>query len=94
MASRERVACDQPGAFSGPGGITRRPVRGNPSNIQRAAYRMSTSQGRTLKLFLVDGVPNGLLTAEIMNWSGHCRHGDLVLNLGDRDEEIATRPSI
>jgi hypothetical protein len=27
--------------------------------------------GRTLKLFLVDGAPQGLLTAEIMNWSGH-----------------------
>jgi hypothetical protein len=32
---------------------------------------MNTSNGRTLKLFLVDGVPNGLLTAEIMNWTGH-----------------------
>jgi hypothetical protein len=32
---------------------------------------MSPSNGRTLKLFLVDGVPNGLLTAEIMNWTGH-----------------------
>lgn len=32
---------------------------------------MSVSNGRTLKLFLVDGVPNGLLTAEIMNWTGH-----------------------
>ena len=29
------------------------------------------SKGRTLKLFLVDGVPQGLLTAEIMNWTGH-----------------------
>lgn len=28
-------------------------------------------KGRTLKVFLVDGVPNGLLTAEIMNWTGH-----------------------
>jgi len=25
------------------------------------------SQGRSLRLFLVDGTPNGLLTAEIMN---------------------------
>lgn len=32
---------------------------------------MGASNGRTLKLFLVDGVPNGLLTAEIMNWTGH-----------------------
>lgn len=29
------------------------------------------NNGRTLKLFLVDGIPNGLLTAEIMNWTGH-----------------------
>jgi hypothetical protein len=28
-------------------------------------------KGRTLKVFLVDGAPNGLLTAEIMNWTGH-----------------------
>lgn len=32
---------------------------------------MSMGSGRTLKLFLVDGLPNGLLTAEIMNWTGH-----------------------
>lgn len=42
-------------------------------------------QGKTLKLFLVDGVPNGLMTAEIMNWTGHVitasrsRLGELVL---------------
>ena len=28
-------------------------------------------QGRTVRLFLVDGAPTGLITAEIMNWSGH-----------------------
>ncbi len=33
------------------------------------------SQGRSLRLFLVDGTPNGLLTAEIMNWTGHVRRG-------------------
>lgn len=44
----------------------------------------AASNGRTLKLFLVDGVPNGLLTAEIMNWTGHVitgprsRLGELV----------------
>lgn len=27
--------------------------------------------GRSIRLFLVDGTPNGLLTAEIMNWTGH-----------------------
>lgn len=29
------------------------------------------SNGRSIRLFLVDGTPNGLLTAEIMNWTGH-----------------------
>lgn len=27
--------------------------------------------GRSIRLFLVDGTSNGLLTAEIMNWTGH-----------------------
>lgn len=29
------------------------------------------SQGRSVRLFLVDGSPSGILTAEIMNWTGH-----------------------
>ena len=29
------------------------------------------SQGRSVKLFLADGSPTGILTAEIMNWTGH-----------------------
>lgn len=29
------------------------------------------SSGRSIRLFLVDGTPNGLLTAEIVNWTGH-----------------------
>jgi hypothetical protein len=33
------------------------------------------NNGRTLKVFLVDGTPDGLLTAEIMNWSGHVLTG-------------------
>ncbi|NYT66866.1 GIY-YIG nuclease family protein [Alcaligenaceae bacterium] len=33
------------------------------------------TQGRSLRLFLVDGTPNGLLTAEIMNWTGHVLSG-------------------
>jgi len=33
------------------------------------------NNGRTLKIFLVDGAPNGLLTAEIMNWTGHVLTG-------------------
>ena len=31
--------------------------------------------GRSICLFLVDGTPNGLLTAEIMNWTGHVLTG-------------------
>jgi len=30
-----------------------------------------TSQGRTVRLYLVDGTPTGLLTAEVINWTGH-----------------------
>lgn len=26
---------------------------------------------RSIRLFLVDDTPNGLMTAEIMNWTGH-----------------------
>jgi hypothetical protein len=27
--------------------------------------------GRSIRLFLVDGNPTGLITAEIINWTGH-----------------------
>lgn len=30
-----------------------------------------TSQGRSLELFFVDGRPDGMLTAEVFNWTGH-----------------------
>lgn len=33
------------------------------------------TQGRSIRLFLVDGAPNGLLTAEIVNWTGHVLTG-------------------
>jgi hypothetical protein len=29
------------------------------------------SKGRSLRLFLADGSPTGIITAEIMNWTGH-----------------------
>ncbi|MEM5277471.1 GIY-YIG nuclease family protein [Cupriavidus taiwanensis] len=29
------------------------------------------SNGKSIKLFLADGTPGGIITAEIMNWSGH-----------------------
>ncbi|WP_417430962.1 GIY-YIG nuclease family protein [Kiloniella sp.] len=28
-------------------------------------------KGRSIRLFLVDGTPTGIITAEIMNWTGH-----------------------
>ncbi|BBF93412.1 GIY-YIG nuclease family protein [Blastochloris tepida] len=30
-----------------------------------------TTAGRSIRLFLVDGTPTGIITAEIMNWTGH-----------------------
>jgi len=36
---------------------------------------MSENIGRTVRLFLVDGTPSGLITAEIMNWTGHVLAG-------------------
>lgn len=32
-------------------------------------------QGRSIRMFLVDGTPSGLITAEIMNWTGHALSG-------------------
>jgi len=32
---------------------------------------LANTTGRTVRLFLVDGSPTGLMTAEIMNWTGH-----------------------
>lgn len=37
------------------------------------------ANGRTLRLFLVDGTPGGLITAEIMNWTGHVLTGPRTL---------------
>lgn len=29
------------------------------------------TKGRSIRLFLADGTPGGIITAEIMNWTGH-----------------------
>ena len=29
------------------------------------------AQGRSLELFFIDGKPDGMLTAEVFNWTGH-----------------------
>ncbi len=36
---------------------------------------MSKAIGRSVRLFLVDGTPTGVTTAEIMNWTGHVLTG-------------------
>lgn len=49
-------------------------------------------RGKTIKLYLVDGTPQGLMTAEIMNWSGKvivAPRTDLA-KLGQRDEARRT----
>jgi len=33
------------------------------------------TQGRSIRLFLVDGTSRGLLTAEIVDWTGHVLTG-------------------
>jgi hypothetical protein len=44
----------------------------NHQTTQRAAgeHSPSTVPGRSIKLFLADGTPQGLIIAEIMNWTG------------------------
>jgi len=34
------------------------------------------TQGRTIRIYLVDGEPTGILTAEIINWTGKVHHGN------------------
>jgi hypothetical protein len=47
------------------------------------------NMGRTLKVFLVDGSPTGLLTAEIMNWTGH-----VITGPRGRLTELIQRPEV
>lgn len=50
------------------------------------------TSGRSLRLFLVDGSPSGLITAEIMNWTGHvlCGPRTLLAALLKRPEAART----
>jgi hypothetical protein len=43
--------------------------------------------GRTIRLHLVDGVPSGILTAEIMNWTGK-----VIVSPRSQLDQVATRP--
>lgn len=47
------------------------------------------ANGRTLRLFLVDGTPGGLITGEIMNWTGHALGGPRTLL-----PELLKRPEV
>jgi hypothetical protein len=44
------------------------------------------SSGRTVRLFFVDGIPTGLITAEIHNWTGH-----ILMSPRDRIQEAFAR---
>lgn len=48
--------------------------------------------GKQVRLFLVDGTPGGLMTAEIMNWTGHVLKGkrEKLAEIRDRAEARRT----
>ena len=50
------------------------------------------SYGKSIKLFLTDGTPNGILTAEIINWTGHIVSAprSQINNLLQRTEALRT----
>lgn len=47
------------------------------------------NQGRSIRLFLVDGSSNGLLTAEIINWTGH-----VITGPRSKLSELVQRPEV
>lgn len=55
------------------------------------------TKGRSLRLFLADGTPGGIITAEIMNWTGHVmiaprsRFTDPVLRMCPKGAGLAVR---
>ena len=64
---------------------------GNPPD-EICCIHLRVSDGRQIRIFLVDGTPGGLLTAEIMNWTGHvvaAPRSDLARLLG-REETSRT----
>lgn len=52
----------------------------------------TAQNGRTIRMFLVDGSANGVITAEIMNWTGHAVVGprSKLPELLSRDEAART----
>lgn len=47
------------------------------------------TQGRSIRLFLVDGTSRGLLTVDIVNWTGHVLTGPR-----SRLGEVVQRPNV
>ena len=68
--------------------LPRRPRAGCPC----LRWQNDCVSGKQVKLFLVDGTPGGLTTAEITNWTGHvlsARRSDLS-DLLEREEAQRT----
>ena len=53
--------------MTGSKGFGQRPLLIGPA----ALVCLAVSVGKSIRLYLADGTPGGLLTAEIMNWTGH-----------------------
>ncbi len=47
------------------------------------------TKGRSIRLFLADGTPGGIITAEIMNWTGH-----VILAPRSRLADLIQRPEV
>jgi hypothetical protein len=64
---------------------------GGTQQVDRFLLGMITAMsGKQIKLFLVDGTPGGLTTAEITNWTGHvlaARRSDLADLLGREEAQ-------
>lgn len=50
--------------------------------------------GKQVRLFLIDGTPGGLMTAEIMNWTGHVLKGKREKLAEIRNRPEARRPGV
>ncbi len=50
------------------------------------------TRGRSIRLYLADGSPTGILTAEIMNWTGHVLYAprSRIADLLKREETVRT----
>ncbi|MCK8491765.1 GIY-YIG nuclease family protein [Spirosoma sp. RP8] len=56
---------------------------------QLERHIMNQHLGKSLRLYLVDGTPLGILTAEIMNWTGH-----VIMGPRTQLKELVLRPEM